>query len=397
MPSEFIDEAQFSQIVGDIYDCVLEPTRWVGSLSRIAAIMRSTAGSVIINDDYDTTGGLIYEHGADQKYLRLFFERHATADVRSIAEQESTIGIPTTLEELSGTQPHAEEFFRDFVQPLGFKDLIAIQLLRSGRRIGWLSTARTGIQPRYSERDRQLMHLLSPHLCNALALSDAIDLTTFTSERLQQTVDALAAGVFLTDRGGRIVYMNSSAERQIKTGNALQVVGQRLTATDHNAGAALERVLAAKTCTEAVGAPGAVLALPGGESGGYLASVLPLDGGARRDLMASYRASAGVFVQDPASAPQSDKEAFARLYGLTGAELKVLLTVAPGLTAKEAARSLGVREPTIKTHLHRIYEKTGMSRQSELVRLLLSHGPPLRDLPRRVLRSVPMFGTGGEG
>jgi DNA-binding CsgD family transcriptional regulator len=85
-----------------------------------------------------------------------------------------------------------------------------------------------------------------------------------------------------------------------------------------------------------------------------------------------------VFVQDPLMAPRTDGEAFARLYGLTGAELKVLLALAPGQTAREAASALGVREPTIKTHLQRIYEKTGMIRRSELVRLLLSHAPPLR-------------------
>jgi DNA-binding CsgD family transcriptional regulator len=94
--------------------------------------------------------------------------------------------------------------------------------------------------------------------------------------------------------------------------------------------------------------------------------------------MSPFRASAGVFVQDPTAAPRTAGEAFARLYGLTGAELKVLLALAPGLTAKEAALALGLREPTIKTHLQRIYVKTGMSRQSELVRLLLAHLPPLR-------------------
>ena len=223
------------------------------------------------------------------------------------------------------------------------------------------------------------MKLLSPHLCQALAISDAIDLTTFTSDQLERTVDALAAAVFLTDREGRIVYMNKSAERQINTGNALQVVNRRLRATDQKANIALARALEAKACTDAVASPtGMALALPDNNGAGYLASVLPLDGGARTELMAPFRATAGLFVQDPMVAPRTDGEAFARIYGLTGAELKVLLTLAPGLTAKEAAGALGVREPTIKTHLQRIYEKTGMSRQTELVRLLLSHAPPLR-------------------
>jgi DNA-binding CsgD family transcriptional regulator len=120
------------------------------------------------------------------------------------------------------------------------------------------------------------------------------------------------------------------------------------------------------------------MALPDGAGAGYLASVLPLDRGARRELMAPFRASTAVFVQDPLSAPRTEGEAFARLYGLTGAELRVLLTLAPGLAVKEAARLLGLGEPTVRTHLQRIYMKTGVSRQPELVSLLLAHTPPLR-------------------
>jgi DNA-binding CsgD family transcriptional regulator len=377
--NRIIDGTQFAEIVGDIYDCVLEPSRWADTLARIASAMQSVGSSVIISDASDARGGLVFEHGADQKYLRLFFQRHAVAGPHQSAEQRS-IGVPTTLNGLCSQEPHAQAFYATFIKPQGFSDLIAIQLLRSGRRVGWLSTARSGLQPRYVEWERQLMSALSPHLCQALALSDAIDLQSLTADRLEQTVDALSAGVFLTERSGRIVYMNKAAQRQLNTGNALQLVDRRLVATRNESTLALARALAARTCTEAAAGPaGTVLALPDGDGSGYLASVLPLDGGARAELMARYRAAAGVFVQEPQAASPRLGEAFARLYGLTPAELKVLLALSPGLTAKEAARELGVREPTIKTHLQRIYVKTGMSRQSELVRLLLAHRPPLRE------------------
>ena len=376
--NRIIDGTAFAEIVGDIYDCVLEPSRWADTLARIASAMQSVGSSVIINDASDPKGGRVYEHGADQKYLRLFFQRHAAAGPQQLVEQCS-IGVPTTLSALCNSQPLAQAFYAIFIKPQGFSDLIAIQLLRSGRRVGWLSTARSGIQPRYVKEERQVMSALSPHLCQALALSDAIDLQTLTADRLEQTVDALSAGVFLTERSGCIVYMNRAAQHQLNTGNALQLVDRRLVATRSESNLALARALAARTCTEAAAGPaGTVLALPDGDGPGYLASVLPLDGGARAELMARYRASAGVFVQAPQAASPSLGEAFARLYGLTPAELKVLLTLSPGLTAKEAARELGLREPTVKTHLQRIYVKTGMSRQSELVRLLLAHRPPLR-------------------
>jgi DNA-binding CsgD family transcriptional regulator len=46
---------------------------------------------------------------------------------------------------------------------------------------------------------------------------------------------------------------------------------------------------------------------------------------------------------------------------------------------KEAADLLGIRETTAKTHLQRIFEKTGTSRQAGLIQLLMAATPPVRE------------------
>ena len=71
-------------------------------------------------------------------------------------------------------------------------------------------------------------------------------------------------------------------------------------------------------------------------------------------------------------------EAFARIYRLTGGELRVLLALAQGLGAKEAADMLGISEPTVRTHLKHIFSKTDTPRQSDLLRLLQNSTPPVR-------------------
>ena len=43
----------------------------------------------------------------------------------------------------------------------------------------------------------------------------------------------------------------------------------------------------------------------------------------------------------------------------------------------ETAETLGVAESTVKTHLHRIFGKTGTSRQAELVKLVAGFAGPL--------------------
>ena len=71
-------------------------------------------------------------------------------------------------------------------------------------------------------------------------------------------------------------------------------------------------------------------------------------------------------------------EAFARLYRLTGGELRVLLALTQGLGAKEAADMLGISEPTARTHLQHIFSKTDTTRQADLLRLLHNSTPQIR-------------------
>jgi DNA-binding CsgD family transcriptional regulator len=59
-------------------------------------------------------------------------------------------------------------------------------------------------------------------------------------------------------------------------------------------------------------------------------------------------------------------------YGLTPAEARVALATSSGLGIQEAALRLGLSPNTIKTHLRRVFAKTGTVRQSELTRLMTS-------------------------
>ena len=42
------------------------------------------------------------------------------------------------------------------------------------------------------------------------------------------------------------------------------------------------------------------------------------------------------------------------------------------MTISEAAETLGISPPTARTHLARLFDKTGTSRQTDLVRLAMS-------------------------
>jgi DNA-binding CsgD family transcriptional regulator len=97
--------------------------------------------------------------------------------------------------------------------------------------------------------------------------------------------------------------------------------------------------------------------------------VLPLNHG---DLRAGLwpHAVAAVFVSPGINAPlPTPEQALAALFDLSPAEARVFSHIAAGRTRAATAEALGIGLATLKTHLHRIFAKTGTNRQAELVRL----------------------------
>ena len=91
-----------------------------------------------------------------------------------------------------------------------------------------------------------------------------------------------------------------------------------------------------------------------------------------RDLgMAAEGAVAMVLVTDPARRSDLCQQLLRSRFGLTAGEARVALEIASAEGRAAAATRLGVTVATLKTHLIRVFEKTGVSRQAELVRLVL--------------------------
>ena len=79
-----------------------------------------------------------------------------------------------------------------------------------------------------------------------------------------------------------------------------------------------------------------------------------------------------IFITDPEAQTTTPTEMLERLYGLTPAEAKLAALLAHGKSVTEAADELHITQNTARTHLKHIFQKTGVKRQSELVKLILN-------------------------
>jgi DNA-binding CsgD family transcriptional regulator len=127
-----------------------------------------------------------------------------------------------------------------------------------------------------------------------------------------------------------------------------------------------------------IGTQGIALPLTARDGSRYLAHVLPLTSGARRQAGVGFSASMAVFVRRAQLDAPTMPEVIAKHYGLTPTELRVLLAVFESGGVADIAETLGISQATAKTHLRRLFDKTGTKRQADLVKLVAGFATPAR-------------------
>jgi DNA-binding CsgD family transcriptional regulator len=193
-----------------------------------------------------------------------------------------------------------------------------------------------------------------------------------------EILDNLSFGLFLVDSRSQLIHANAAGNEILAAGDLLRSTGGRLGAVDAQVDQALrETVVAAGHGDAEVGIKGIALPLTAHNDDRYVAHVLPLTCGARRCAGANYAATAALFVRKAAMEYPAPAEVIGKTYDLTPAELRVLFGIVQIGGVPEVAAALGVADATIKTHVSRLFEKTGTGRQADLVRLVAGFSMPL--------------------
>jgi len=73
----------------------------------------------------------------------------------------------------------------------------------------------------------------------------------------------------------------------------------------------------------------------------------------------------------------SRAEVIGKIFKLTPTELRVLLAIVEMGGVPEVATALGVADTTVRTHVGHLFQKTGATRQADLVKLVAGYATPM--------------------
>ncbi len=187
----------------------------------------------------------------------------------------------------------------------------------------------------------------------------------------------MATAIFLIGPERRIIYANAAGEALLARNELVSRNDGLLQARHHPTVTALFSALETAEALNPDGDSGGITLPLETETGEpYAAHVLPLSSGLRRRVGGAHGAVAAVFVRKATVALASPAETVAKRYGLTPSEIRVLLGVVEHAGVSHVAAALGISVETVKTHLKRIFQKTGTQRQADLVKLLAAFALP---------------------
>ena len=368
-----LDPVILSAVIAEIYDAAVDPAKWTRALAATCKFVGGAQANMFWQGFSAGQVGGLHFYNDDPHYTALYLEKLAPFNPAFPAVMFQDVGAVLAFSDLvPDSEMEETRFHKEWVAPQGFTGSLAVMLEKDASRLAFLSLPwRDGA---IDAEARERFALLVPHLQRAVTIGRLFAEQKATERILTDTLTRMGEAVFLLADDGRVVFANTSAQRVIDERKLLQADGARLTAVRPEADRALDASLRAIKSGAPIDAQGTTIALESAPEANWIANVLPLRDGARRDSGEVHHASAALFVRRSRFADPTPLEMLAKTYRLTASEIRVVEAMLRISGVDAIAEALGISAATVKTHLGNVFRKCGVNRQSELIKLVAGLG-----------------------
>ena len=375
---DFDDQQRLSDLISVVYDAAIDPSLWESAIVRVADFVGGSGAALFCKDVGAYHAASLHGFGYQRPIpVALFRQIYPAAEGHFLGDLEAPIATTDLIPFEDFTQT---ELYRQWAEPQGIVDFLSAVVDRTTISTAILGIFRHGRNGIVDDRARRQMSLVAPHIRRAVLIGRMFEFKAAEVATFVDTLDGLAAGMYLVDATGRLIHANAAGNAILGASDILSLVSGRLVASDAQVDRALRDVFAAAGQGDAaLGSKGIAIPLIGRDGERYVAHALPLTSGARRRAGVVYTAVAALFVRRAALAVPSAPQAIGSAFKLTPTELRVLLAIVEVGGVPEVATAFGVADTTIRTHVSRLFEKTGTARQADLVKLVAGYATPLAD------------------
>ena len=364
--------ASVDELLSSLYDGPLESPPWQTAMRLLRDKMHAAHVTLMLRPPSPDSSGVMINTGPVTTQGIESYETHFFAMDPFVRLPEGDV---VTAEEFIGKEWLQSTVYQEFLKPLDIRHLLGADIYTKEGIECRLRITRSQADKPFSNGDKALVRYLLPHLKRSIQLHARLDFLECERALFAGTVNRMLLGMISFAQDGSIVEMNQEAKRILAEKDGLWLSGNNLSVDSSQESRDLQRMLRQATAgTNDSEGPGVVEAMsisrPSGKAKlGILIKTVPMGQWSE----SRQRPAAVVYLRDPESnAAQPSQELVRRLFALTRMESQLALLLAEGFTLDEAAEKMNVRRNTARTHLRSIFCKTGVTRQTMLVRLLLN-------------------------
>lgn len=356
------------RLIDRAYAASLDPLGWAHFLDSLAETFGG--GAALFSQDSRNADASIAEFVRfDPAYIQSYVEYYGQVNVWFPIWSNWPVGkAGVTPEMLDLDFLKRSEWYGDWLQPQGLRDCIGAVLLRSGSVTTNLSLIRGEDQGIFGQSDIAFWSKLTPHMQRAVQIHRELCSARLQRDGALGALDRLAMGIVIASETGRLLFANSVADAVLKQGAGLLVSSGRLRGETADATNQLEAAIRRAALTGAGKGrhPGGVLSLPRRMAEPLSVLVGPLRGQSLAFRLPS--PSAILLFSDPRQSRSVGQDDLARVFGLSRAEARLAGALLDGTRLSDYADAAGISLNTAKAQLKQVFAKTGVNRQSDLMR-----------------------------
>jgi DNA-binding CsgD family transcriptional regulator len=366
----------FSELLEVLYSTTLQQERWDEFLALVSQHTHSQASALLCANSRQALS-VSAQAGNVRFDEQAYSQRYAAVDpLRAPILKSATCGVFSDEDLLPNEGLTRTEMYHALFAPVGTRFTAHLVLTVTVRRLEAITITRTRDQGPMPEDCNRLLRLLLPHVRKALDIRHVLGVAQHQLAGAEALADASATPTFLVARTGRVSHHNAAARTLLDQSDALTLRDSVLTATQAGSKELLRKLfhdaaLPASTQWAASSQEKLAHALslerPSGRQPLQLLAS-PLSGKNRQHSQADLV----LLVTDPEQPVNYPDGVLRALYGLTPAQTEIANGLLTGYTLDEIACLRKVSVGTVRQQLKSIMNKTGVGRQSDLVKLLMT-------------------------
>ncbi|MGR5352900.1 helix-turn-helix transcriptional regulator [Vibrio sp. DNB22_19_2] len=375
------DLKQYSGLIEGIYEFSQSKSNWYKPLQALRDCFEANYVTLILKPTFENEEedlGLMIAIGngisAEKKVQYLPYRYHITPFNN---QQVDTV---FTVDDLMDEEAWIQSTYRKYwCVNIDVYHVMSVDIATSDGGTVKLRITRPEAAQNFSSEDKALCQMLVSHLKRALDIHHQLDRSHSLGSMYNEAISRLSIATVQIDESGRVLEQNVFANELLMQEDGLKVQGGKLTAHYPNDNRELKQLIhnsfkMVRESDRPILPEAMSVARPSGEVNlGVVVEVIPSPAWQN----GTGHGKAVVYIRDSVAKSQASSHVAKKIFGLTSAETALTLELANGLSLEEAAERLNIRRNTARAHLRSIFSKTGVRRQTELVRILLNSVAPL--------------------